>query len=205
MDGSKVIFLKHYEGANSVNCTLRLNETFTIDGLNVSGDLKGTGIGTRLLYNILKLAFRLGAEEVKLEAYNGVRTPHGCFFFARYMLPAKEDWQILRADLLDVVAANTDLISTEDKAVLKKLLRSPDPKKLWQLADMKTPVQSDDAVPLGYFLMSEIDIWKGSFNFNDAAQVKHFKQRAAAKLFKTRDDRPSTNASGKDIDFSLKY
>ena len=144
---------------------------------------QGTGLAKKILKNDLELYQKMGIKAVNLEA--GLEI--GGYAWARYgFVPQAAEWVKVKSVILERSKLIMKDLSPTNRTILKQALASRDPKAIWKIADMRTPVKKFDpkaldptghypAVkpgdePLGSFLLREQN-WKGTLNLADETAV----------------------------------
>lgn len=144
----------------------------------VANRQQGKGIGKEMLRKHMAQYQKMGVQRITLHANCDV----GGYAWAKYgFTPTKEEWRDLREEIASY-ADHVDLLTVEQEAdrealakELKRIGASDDPKALWDLADLTTPVKRGDGrvKPYGKDLLQRLG-WEGELRLDDAKAMQRF-------------------------------
>jgi GNAT superfamily N-acetyltransferase len=119
---------------------------------------QGSGIGKKLLAGNVAMYQKLGIEKVGLIANSEV----GAYAWAKYgFVPTPNQWGFFADTTRTMLPV---LVPARDQARVRSLIRDPDPKTIWELADSKYGKK----LLLGHS-------WEGALNLKDPEAMRRFR------------------------------
>lgn len=144
--------------------------------LDVSPAYRGNGIVPQMLKNQVDTYQKMGLEKVKVSA--GLSA--GGYTWLKYgFLPSQKDWDSLRSEV--GYSMDKDWNVPTDKNIVRaiyQILKDPDPKAAWSLADIKEPTA--DGVPFGRAVLAG-QSWHGTLDLKDKATMRRFNRYVSQK------------------------
>lgn len=163
-----VDLIERQEGGRNVR-------SFHVPGTRLPAEAQGKGLGKTLLSNTLSLARHLGAEKIDLEAGMDV----GGYAWAKFGFQLADSGEDLNRAVAEKMST-LELDQATQKQVAK-ILESPDPKRVWQLADLSTEVMVEGRpLKLGKALLLGSQ-WKATLPLDDQAAVTRCEQYCSAR------------------------
>ena len=141
--------------------------------LNFREQFQGHGLAKSILRNNFDLYGELGIDKVDLTAAITV----GGYAWARYGWQLKpDDVKSGRLDKQVAKRLETLDLKAKDRKVVDAILASQDPKKVWALSDLQTPVTKDGKeTTLGKALLLGTN-WSGTFDMHDPASTERLER-----------------------------
>ena len=141
-----------------------------------------------LVKNFFAEAEHAGSKGVKLEADITV----GAYAWAKFgFTPEPADWKKVREQLANYIDRTEQPLTKTDRQTIKAAITSDDPKGIWKLADLKTPVvppwlesiSGTTQMPLGQALLCNRS-WHGKIDFADTEAMKRANEYMKPKASK---------------------
>lgn len=141
--------------------------------LSFKEDFQGKGLAKTILRNNFDLYKELNIDKVDLTAAMTV----GGYAWAKYGWTLRDE--VLKSGELDKqVEKRLDKLETsaKNKSLVRKILKSKDPKKIWALADLKQPVTKDGKKTTLAKALLLGSHWRGTFDMHDPASMQRLER-----------------------------
>lgn len=154
------------------------------DYFKLSPKFRGTGIADDILRNQVKIYKDLGLDHVKVDAA-GSGNLYGSYVWPKYgFTPSAGEWTRIRQEIFHRLDNVHPELDPGDVRRLSQILRSDDPRSIWELSDMKGRNLPADATKaedtLGKYMLSG-NGWSGKLDLLDLEAMERFDARVNRK------------------------
>ena len=166
-NGSVTVSINGFTGGTEFSMQRYFRGTYAIvdhDNFKIDEYAQGSGLGKTIFRNSLDLYDHTGEDRIGLSANVDV----GGYAWARYgFVPTKGSWTAWKEEHgeLNLEEIEPAMASRE----IGRLLKSPDPRSMWKIADMTMPNGEGSEISVGKKMLMRTN-WDGDLDLNNVEQ-----------------------------------